>query len=129
METSQSPGASSTKSSKRALVVIAIAIVVTILSYYLTAPANATMGYHLAAVIIKLVSYSIILFAISAGIAAAMGKFKTHALIIFGWLLLAAANSRFWRRRVPEILLNPKFAGLLNEWKGSGNHAPYRATC
>jgi len=50
-----------------------------------------SLGYHLASVIIQLISYSIVLIAIAAVIAAVMGKFKTHTLLIFGWLFLAGA--------------------------------------
>jgi hypothetical protein len=91
MEAKDNHEASSTKLLNRALVLIAIAVVVTLIAYLLVAPVNATFGYHLASVIIKLISYSIILFAIAAGIAVVKGKFRTHTLLIFGWLLLAAA--------------------------------------
>ena len=91
METRDNYEASSATSSNRALVLIAVAVVVALLAYLLVAPGNATLGYHLASVVSKLISYSIILITIAAVIAAVMGKFKTHTLLIFGWLFLAAA--------------------------------------
>ncbi len=89
MKTRDNYEASSTKSfgliiTSRALVLIAVAVVVTLLAYLLVAPGNATLGYHLASVIIPLISYSIILIVIAALIARGKGKFKTHTLLIFG---------------------------------------------
>jgi hypothetical protein len=96
------------KFSNRAFVILAIAVVMALLAYFLVAPGNATVGYHVASVIIKLISYSIILFAIAAVIAAAMGKFKTHALTIFGWLFLAAAIFDFGVAAYRKFVIEPQ---------------------
>lgn len=81
--------------SKKNRIVLSIAVVMLIIAEFLKTPVNATLGYYLVGLIIKLLSYSIILVAISALIASVQGKFKTHTLIIFSWLMLFATSFDF----------------------------------
>jgi hypothetical protein len=103
MEAKETYEVPSPKSPKRALIILAIAVAVILIAYFLVAPENATIGYHLASVLIKLVSYSIILIAMAAVIAAVMGKFKTHTMIVFGWLFLAASVFDLSGRRIQNV--------------------------
>lgn len=106
---------SSSESRNRAFVILAIAVVVTLFAYFLVAPGNATIGYHLASVIFKLISYSIILLAIAAGIAAVKGKFRTHTLIVFGWLFLAAAIFDFGVAAYRKFVVEPEVRRTLEQ--------------
>jgi len=97
-----------TSKSNHALVLIGVGVVLTVIAYSLVAPESATPGYHLAASIIKLVSYSIILFAIAAAVAAVMGKFRTHTLLIFGWLFLVAACLDLGTAAYRKMMIEPQ---------------------
>lgn len=80
---------------KKNRIILSIAVVTLIIAEFLKTPVNATFGYYFMGLIIKLLSYSIVLIAISALIASLQGKFKTRTLSIFSWLMLVATSFDF----------------------------------
>ncbi len=81
--------------SKKSRIVLSIAVVLLIVAEFMRTPINATLGYYLTGLIVKLLSYSIISLVVSAFIALIIGKFKTHTIIIFRWLMLLATSFDF----------------------------------
>ncbi len=68
-----------------------ISLIVFFVGWILGEPTNATFGYHVLSLLIPLISYSVILYVLSAIITGIIGKFKTHSFKIFLWLFLFAS--------------------------------------
>lgn len=52
---------------------------------------NATFGYHMISLLIRSISYSVILYIFSAIVTGIIGNFKTHSYKIFLWLFFSAS--------------------------------------